>query len=229
MAHRARSCEFTHAGRARLEIGAVHPPVGIHHAKIFAGEKRLVPIVLAAGQTVTLQVKNIRARLQTRSRHGFGHRAVIAQVRKRAVELECASVVVTFDRHPAAVVRPESAPKLLTDLDQKLELLESTGIDAVYVVRFDAERAAESPTQFIERALVGDLRAREVIVGEDFHFGHKRAGNVALLREVGASHDFSVSPIALIARPDGVAEPADADDIHHDHANRIRESRGEFP
>ena len=137
----------------------------------------------------------------------LGHRAVIAQVRKRAVELECASVVVTFDRHPASVVRPESAPKLLTDLDQKLELLESTGIDAVYVVRFDAERAAESPTQFIERALVGDLRAREVIVGEDFHFGHKRAGNVTLLREVGATHDFSVSPIALIARPDGVAEP----------------------
>ena len=137
----------------------------------------------------------------------LGHRAVIAQVRKRAVELACASVVVTFDRHPASVVRPESAPKLLTDLDQKLELFESTGIDAVYVVRFDAERAAESPTQFIERALVGDLRAREVIVGEDFHFGHKRAGNVALLREVGATHDFSVSPIALIARPDGVAEP----------------------
>ncbi|MEY3366026.1 MAG: adenylyltransferase/riboflavin kinase [Actinomycetota bacterium] len=89
----------------------------------------------------------------------LGHRAVIAQVRERALELGCASVVVTFDRHPASVVRPESAPKLLTDLDQKLELLEATGIDAVYIVRFDEDRATESPTAFIERALVGDLRA----------------------------------------------------------------------
>lgn len=137
----------------------------------------------------------------------LGHRAVIAQVRERAIELGCASVVVTFDRHPASVVRPESAPKLLTDLDQKLELLESTGIDAVYIVRFDSERATESPTAFIERALVGDLRAREVIVGEDFHFGHKRSGNVALLAEVGSRHDFLVSPLRLIPRPDGIAEP----------------------
>ncbi|NDF41392.1 MAG: riboflavin biosynthesis protein RibF, partial [Actinobacteria bacterium] len=137
----------------------------------------------------------------------LGHRAVIAQVRERALELGCASVVVTFDRHPASVVRPESAPKLLTDLDQKLELLEATGIDAVYIVRFDEDRATESPTAFIERALVGDLRAREVIVGEDFHFGHKRSGNVALLAQVGETHDFVVSPIRLIARPDGVAEP----------------------
>jgi riboflavin kinase/FMN adenylyltransferase len=95
----------------------------------------------------------------------------------------------------------------LTDLDQKLELLEATGIDAVYIVRFDEDRATESPTAFIERALVGDLRAREVIVGEDFHFGHKRSGNVALLAQVGETHDFVVSPIRLIARPDGVAEP----------------------
>lgn len=137
----------------------------------------------------------------------LGHRAVIAQVRERALELGCASVVVTFDRHPASVVRPESAPKLLTDLDQKLELLEATGIDAVYVVRFDEERATEAPVAFIERALVGDLRAREVIVGEDFHFGHKRSGNVALLAQVGATHDFVVSPIHLVGRPDGVAEP----------------------
>ncbi|MFM9112943.1 MAG: hypothetical protein ACKOPB_06825 [Actinomycetota bacterium] len=109
-----------------------------------------------------------------------GHRAVIAQVRERARALGCRSVVVTFDRHPASVVRPESAPKLLTSLEQKLELLAETGIDAVYVVRFDEERSQETPIAFVQRALVGDLRAREVVVGEDFHFGHKRSGNVAL-------------------------------------------------
>ena len=143
----------------------------------------------------------------------LGHRAVIAQVRERAVELGCASVVVTFDRHPASVVRPESAPKLLTDLDQKLELLEATGIDAVYVVRFDEERATESPVAFIERALVGELRAQEVIVGEDFHFGHKRSGNVAMLAEIGSTHDFVVRPVRLVARPDGVAEPVSSTSI----------------
>ena len=68
-----------------------------------------------------------------------GHQAVIGQVRKDAQQLGCQSVVVTFDKHPASVVRPESAPKLLTDLDQKLELLQQTGIDATLVVEFNRE------------------------------------------------------------------------------------------
>src|SRR4051812_17831155 len=74
----------------------------------------------------------------------LGHRAVIELVRSRAAQLECASAVVTFDRHPATVVRPESAPKLLTDLDQKLELLASTGVDYTLVIRFDKARSQES-------------------------------------------------------------------------------------
>src|SRR5215204_2627524 len=70
-----------------------------------------------------------------------GHRAVIALVRQRAAEQGLRSAVVTFDRHPAAVVRPESAPLLLTDLDQKLELLAATGVDVTFVVVFDEQRA----------------------------------------------------------------------------------------
>lgn len=137
----------------------------------------------------------------------LGHRAVIAQVRSKAAEVGAASVVVTFDRHPASVVRPESAPKLLTDADQKLELLASTGIDATLVVHFDAEQSTEAPSQFVRRVLVDALDVRCVIVGEDFHFGHKRGGDVGLLRELAALHDYEVFPVRLVSRDDGIEEP----------------------
>lgn len=137
----------------------------------------------------------------------LGHRTVIGQVRARAGELGVASVVVTFDRHPASVVRPESAPKLLTDAEQKLELLASTGVDATLVVPFDAAQSAEAPPDFVRRVLVDALAVRGVIVGEDFHFGHKRGGNVQLLREMSVHHDFEVSPVHLVSRVDGVDEP----------------------
>ena len=94
-------------------------------------------------------------------------------------------MVVTFDRHPAAVVRPDSAPLLLCDLDQKLELLASAGVDRTVVVRFDEERANETAEEFVTRELVDGLDARLVVVGEDFHFGHGRKGNVALLDRDG--------------------------------------------
>jgi len=142
-----------------------------------------------------------------------GHQAVIGQVRKEAQQLGCQSVVVTFDKHPASVVRPESAPKLLTDLDQKLELLQQTGIDATLIVEFNRERSTEDPALFVKRVLVDTLRARVVVVGEDFHFGFNRGGNVAMLRELGIQFDFQVEPVKLIARPDGVEEPVSSTSI----------------
>lgn len=137
----------------------------------------------------------------------LGHQAVIRQVRDTARELGCDSVVVTFDKHPAAVVRPESAPKLLTDIDQKLELLAATGVDATFIVAFTEEQAHENPADFVRRVLVNGLGTRVVVVGEDFHFGYKRMGNVALLGELGRQHDFEVAPIRLISRPDDIDEP----------------------
>jgi riboflavin kinase/FMN adenylyltransferase len=136
-----------------------------------------------------------------------GHRAVIAEVKRLAAAQNCRSVVVTFDRHPASVVRPESAPNLLTDLDQKLELLAETGIDATVLVAFDEAQSFESATDFVERVLVHCLSTRTIVVGEDFHFGRQRSGNVALLRELGAVNDFEVSPRDLVPRSDGVEEP----------------------
>lgn len=137
----------------------------------------------------------------------LGHRAVIRQVRDRAAELGALSVVVTFDRHPASVVRPDAAPRLLTTPEQKIELLSQTGVDAVVVVPFSAEQAKETPVDFVTRVLVDALRAQAVIVGSDFHFGHMRQGNVTLLREMGERHDFTCEPIVLVPRADGVNEP----------------------
>ena len=138
----------------------------------------------------------------------LGHRAVIDEVRALAGAQGLQTVVVTFDRHPAMVVRPESAPLLLCDLDQKLELLADAGVDATYVVHFDEERAKETAEAFVHEVLVGCLSTRAVIVGEDFHFGHRRGGNVALLREMGADLGFTVEGLDLVG-VDGTAAAAD--------------------
>src|ERR1700722_6459893 len=132
----------------------------------------------------------------------LGHRALLGELRSRAEADGLCTTVVTFDRHPATVVRPESAPKLLCDLDQKLELLESAGVDRTVVVPFDEERANETAEDFVEVILVDALEARLVVVGEDFHFGHGRKGDVALLREVGSAAGFAVEGVVLRADDD---------------------------
>ncbi len=136
-----------------------------------------------------------------------GHRTVISQVRERAAREGAKSVVVTFDRHPLSIVRPEAAPRLLANLDQKLSLLESTGVDAVVIVPFNEAQANETPVEFVERVLVNNLATKVVIVGSDFHFGHMRQGNVTLLREMGERHDFNCEPVVLVPRADGIDEP----------------------
>src|SRR5215213_9284319 len=127
-----------------------------------------------------------------------GHQFVIGHLRRLAAAGGLDTVVLTFDRHPASVVRPESAPKLLTDLDQKLEILASTGVDHTVVLRFDEARSQEEPEEFVRDVLVGALGARVVVVGEDFHFGRGRRGNVALLREMGTALGFNVTHVPLL-------------------------------
>lgn len=135
-----------------------------------------------------------------------GHRAVLAATRSLAARNGVDTAVVTFDPHPAHVLRPETAPKLLTDLDQKLELLEACGVDTVVVVPFDAKRAKETAEEFVERVLVDCLQATAVVVGHDFHFGRDRAGNVDVLTKLGIEHDFEVEGIQLLPRSDGTLE-----------------------
>ena len=106
----------------------------------------------------------------------LGHRALLRDLSARAGAAGLSTVVVTFDRHPAGVVRPESAPLQLTDLEQKLELLAACGVERTYVVAFDRARADETAEDFVTEVLVDELDARLVVVGEDFHFGHGRTG-----------------------------------------------------
>ncbi len=149
----------------------------------------------------------------------LGHRAVIAAVRARAADQGMESAVVTFDRHPASVVRPASAPRLLTDLEQKLELLAATGLDRCLVVAFDEARSKEPAEEFVQEVLVDCLAARVVIVGEDFHFGHQRRGNVELLRRMGSELGFEVEGLPLV---DAAGAPAGDDDNDKASSTAIR-------
>ncbi len=133
-----------------------------------------------------------------------GHRAVLRLVHELALARDLATVVVTFDRHPAEVVRPESAPTLLTTLDQKLELLEATKlVDACVVIGFDDSRSKETAPEFVHEVLHDNLGAELVVVGADFHFGYRRGGNVALLEGMGADLGFEVIGLGLVKEHPG--------------------------
>lgn len=127
-----------------------------------------------------------------------GHAAVFDRVRAEAAALDARAAVVTFDPHPLAVLAPDKAPCVLTTLDQRLRLFERSGFDIALVLRFDRELAALDPEAFTRAALVDDLHVRKVIVGEDFRFGHKRAGDVRTLSELGKSFGFEAEAIALV-------------------------------
>lgn len=133
----------------------------------------------------------------------LGHRALITETCEVGQRLGLQSAVVTFDRHPAQLVAPEKAPCLLTDLEQKIELLHATGVDRVEVLAFDDQRRRESAEDFVTEILVERMSAKAVVVGRDFHFGHGRSGNVELLSEMGRSLGFEVHGLHLIAGPDG--------------------------
>ncbi|MEM9201723.1 MAG: bifunctional riboflavin kinase/FAD synthetase [Actinomycetota bacterium] len=142
-----------------------------------------------------------------------GHQEVFRQVRTAADRLGVASAVVTFDSHPAYVVRPQNAPKLLTTLDQKLELIEQQGIDYVYLISFDEDRAATEPDRFVREVFVDALHAKAIVVGEDFHFGAGRSGNVDAMAELGEDAGFVVHPLELIRHDDDAREPVSSTKI----------------
>jgi len=135
-----------------------------------------------------------------------GHRTIISEMHRLAAERGCATAVVTFDRHPATVVRPESAPLLLCDLDHKLELLAETGVDYTLVVEFTPEQAEVPAESFARQVLVDCLQARAVVVGADFHFGKGRRGDVQTLGEVGEEYGYQVIGLPLVKQLTGEGE-----------------------
>lgn len=131
----------------------------------------------------------------------IGHRAILATARNRADELGVPVVAVTFDPHPSEVVRPGSHPTLLSTLDQRVELLHSVGADAVVVLPFTSRLAATTPEEFARLVLVERLHATVVVVGENFRFGHRAAGTVETLHELGGQYGFVVDPVLLVGGP----------------------------
>ncbi|MFI0741899.1 bifunctional riboflavin kinase/FAD synthetase [Streptomyces sp. NPDC021100] len=126
-----------------------------------------------------------------------GHQLIIGRAVERARELGVPSVVVTFDPHPSEVVRPGSHPPLLAPHHRRAELIAELGVDAVLVLPFTAEFSKLSPADFVVKVLVDKLHAKLVVEGPNFRFGHRAAGTVALLEELGTTYDFGVEVIDL--------------------------------
>jgi riboflavin kinase/FMN adenylyltransferase len=128
----------------------------------------------------------------------LGHQRLIAEAVAEGRALGLPVVVVTFDRLPAEVLRPASSLKLLTGLEHRLELLEATEVDALRVLHFDLERAAEVAEDFIESYVVGELRAASIYVGANFRFGSRALGDVALLERLAPRLGFDAHGVELV-------------------------------
>jgi riboflavin kinase/FMN adenylyltransferase len=128
-----------------------------------------------------------------------GHQAIIGHTVKRAHDLGLQSVVMTFDPHPAEVVRPGSHPAVLTEPVRKAELIEQLGVDALCVVPFTPDFSRLSPEAFVHDVLVEALHSATVVVGDNFRFGHRAAGDVTLLEGLGRSFGFTVEDAPLVS------------------------------
>jgi riboflavin kinase/FMN adenylyltransferase len=125
----------------------------------------------------------------------IGHRQIMRRVVQLAREMDAQPVVLTFDPHPARVLAPDRAPRLLMTLDQRLREMEVEGIEAVLLIPFSLDFAKLTPEEFVEQTLAGKLKARAVLVGDDFRFGCRQSGNIDTLRELGRKHGFALEAV----------------------------------
>lgn len=131
-----------------------------------------------------------------------GHQLIIGKAVERARQLGVPAVVVTFDPHPSEVVRPGSHPPLLAPHHRRAQLMADLGVDAVLVLPFTKEFSQLAPAEFVVKVLVDKLHARTVVEGPNFRFGHKAAGTVETLTELGRTYDYEVQVVDLFARGD---------------------------
>jgi riboflavin kinase/FMN adenylyltransferase len=129
----------------------------------------------------------------------LGHQTIIGRARERAAQQAVRSVVVTFDRHPMQIVRPEAVPPLLMTTPRRAQTLAATGVDLVVVLPFDEHLRALPPEAFVSQVLQSSLDARHLVVGRNFRFGHRAAGDVALLEQIGRRGQFGVDGVDLLA------------------------------
>lgn len=134
----------------------------------------------------------------------LGHQKILASLVDEARTKGLRAVVITFDPHPLKVLRPDAAPALIETLDLRLAGFARLGLDAALVLRFDAALANVSPEDFLERILVKAMRARQILVGANFRFGHNHAGDVRLLEKMGVAKGFAVQIVDAV-QMDGAA------------------------
>lgn len=142
----------------------------------------------------------------------LGHQAVLREIVRRAEARRLRSILVTFDRHPLTVVRPESAPPLLTTPDEKKEILSQSGLDYAAFLPFTRDLSLYTPGEFVRLVLVGRLRLRELVIGYDHGFGRGRSGDVDTLRRLGTELGFAVDVVGPVT-PTGGREPVSSSHI----------------
>ncbi len=131
-----------------------------------------------------------------------GHQHIIGRAVDRARDTDLPAVVITFDPHPSEVVRPGTHPPRLTTTSRKAELLAGLGVDVMCVLPFTVEFSHLGPAEFVHEVLVEHLHAAAVVVGENFRFGHKAAGDVATLRALGKTFGFAVEAVPIVSNDD---------------------------
>ncbi len=127
-----------------------------------------------------------------------GHRRILRRTCELAAEKGLKASVLTFDPHPTQVVAPERAPRLMTTPDERCRLMEAEGIQQVLILPFTPEVARLSPEEFTRSLLVERLGVRAVVVGDNFRFGHRQAGDVEVLRDLGSRYGFQVEALAAL-------------------------------
>ena len=127
-----------------------------------------------------------------------GHQAMLTRLKAAALERGLPAAVMTFEPHPREVFTPELAPARLTSLREKIELFKQQGIERLVLVRFSKRFAQLSPQTFIQQVLLTGIKARWILIGDDFKFGAKRAGDLALLREAGTQFGFEVESLSSV-------------------------------
>jgi riboflavin kinase/FMN adenylyltransferase len=132
-----------------------------------------------------------------------GHLDVISRLVGRARDAGLPSVVVSFDPHPLEVVNPAAAPLLLTTSEEKLEVIAETGVDYFAIVPFTHELSSYGAGEFVDRVLCARFRMSELLIGYDHGFGHRREGNVTVLKELGAERGFRVDVVEAVSLGDG--------------------------
>ncbi|NWG87428.1 MAG: bifunctional riboflavin kinase/FAD synthetase [Hydrogenophilaceae bacterium] len=128
----------------------------------------------------------------------LGHQAMLARLTTQAAALAAAPTVLTFEPHPREIFTPAAAPARLTSLREKLEILKGLGVEHVHICRFTRAFAALSAEDFVRRILVDGLKARYVLVGDDFRFGAKRAGDLGLLQAMGQQFGFAAEALPTV-------------------------------